>query len=103
VPGAGRRIIARDVLLTLQIATCVVLVTSSMFAIRGLSAAAVPGKVAGSLRTLIPSAAKAHASQLFATIAKDANKVPVELQNSQVSRSQTHGLAAQNTARAHDQ
>jgi len=35
--GAGRRITARDVLLSVQIAICAVLVTSSMVAVRGLS------------------------------------------------------------------
>src|SRR5947208_8828722 len=34
---AGRRITARDVLLSVQIAICAVLVTSSMVAVRGLS------------------------------------------------------------------
>jgi hypothetical protein len=34
---AGRRVTARDVLLTVQIALCAVLVTSSMVAVRGLS------------------------------------------------------------------
>ena len=37
-PGAGRRVTARDVLLVVQIAICAVLVTSSMVAVRGLTA-----------------------------------------------------------------
>lgn len=47
------------------------------------NASGVPGAIESAARTLLPSGKKQAAGELFQSIAKDANKVPVELEKSQ--------------------